>query len=187
MKRLVIAVTGTPGTGKTSFALELSKKIGGRLIRLNELVERERAYTEEGGERVVKLREMIRAVGRILKETEGPVVIEGHLSHFLPTRYLSHVVVLRTHPKLLEKRLRERGYPEGKVEDNVEAEALDLILWEAVQRHGEKVYEIDTSKRRNTVSLFLQALEKGTRLPPGKVRWLEEYLNLKERAGRRKT
>ncbi|MEM2865531.1 MAG: adenylate kinase family protein [Candidatus Hadarchaeales archaeon] len=178
MRRLVIAVTGTPGTGKSRFASELSRRLGAELVRLNELVERERAYVlDEDGEKVVKLGEMTRAVGRILRETKGPVVVEGHLSHLLPTRYLSHVVVLRTHPRVLERRLRRRGYPEGKVRDNVEAEALDLILWEAVQRHGERVYEIDTSKRGGTVSLFLEAIKKGTRLPPGKVRWLEEYLD----------
>ncbi len=181
MRRLVIAVTGTPGTGKSRFSSELSRRLGAGLVRLNELVEREKAYVlDEDGEKVVKLGEMIRAVGRVLRETKGPVVVEGHLSHLLPTRYLSHVVVLRTHPRVLERRLRRRGYPEEKVRDNAEAEALDLILWEAVQRHGKKVYEIDTSGRRNTVSLFLEALEEGVKLPPGGVRWLEEYVNLWE-------
>lgn len=177
MKRLVVAVTGTPGTGKSRFSSELSRRLGARLVRLNELVEEKGAYLlDEGGEKVVKMREMVEAFREILREEEGPVVVEGHLSHLLPTRCLSHVVVLRTRPRVLERRLRRRGYPQEKVRDNVEAEALDLILWEAVRRHGKKVYEIDTTRRRNPVLLFLKALRGEEELRPGRVRWLREYV-----------
>ncbi len=177
MRRLVVAVTGTPGTGKSSFSSRLARELGARLVRLNELIEREKAYTlDRDGTKVAELGKMVRAFRRILRESEGPLVVEGHLSHLLPTRYLSHVVVLRTRPRVLERRLRKRGYPPEKIRDNVEAEALDLILWEAVERHGEKVYEIDTTGRRNPVHLFLTALRRGRRLPPGRVRWLREYV-----------
>jgi adenylate kinase len=183
LRRLVVAVTGTPGTGKSSFSSRLARELGARLVRLNELIEEEGAYTlDRDGTKVAELGKVERAFRRILRESEGPLVVEGHLSHLLPTRFLSHVVVLRTRPRVLERRLRRRGYPPEKVRDNVEAEALDLILWEAVERHGEKVYEIDTTGRGNPVRLFLQALREGRRLPPGRVRWLREYVDSVTRA-----
>ncbi len=176
-KRLVIAVTGTPGTGKSSFAGGLARRLNAKLVRLNELIEDEGAYRlDSDGSRLVNLREMRRGFSKVLRRTEGPIVVEGHLSHFLPPNSLSHVVVLRTHPRILEERLRKRRYPEKKVRDNVEAEAIDLILWEAVKFHGmERVFEIDTTEGGDTIELFLDALKGKTELRPGRIRWLEEY------------
>jgi adenylate kinase len=74
--------------------------------------------------------------------------------------------------------LRARGYPDKKIQDNVEAEALSIILWEAVQRHGlDKVYEIDTTgiSTSKAVKSFLNALSGKISLKPGKIDWLEEF------------
>jgi len=68
--------------------------------------------------------------------------IEGHLSHRVD---LDYCIVLRTRPEVLEKRLKKRGYSEEKIRENVEAEAMDVILSEAYQRT--KVYEIDTTEK----------------------------------------
>ena len=58
------------------------------------------------------------------------------------------MVVLRCHPERLAERLRERGEPAATVEENAESEALDVILAEAVERHGEAgVYEMNTTDR----------------------------------------
>jgi adenylate kinase len=71
------------------------------------------------------------------------VVLESHLAHLLDA---DRVVVLRCRPDVLATRLRERDVPDPKVRENAESEALDVILTEAVERHGaERVYEIDTT------------------------------------------
>jgi adenylate kinase len=78
---------------------------------------------------------------------------------------------------VLEKRLRKRGYSAKKIKDNVESEALGIILWEAVKNHGmKKVYEIDMTKMKaqKAVKLFLDALAGKISLRPGKIDWLEE-------------
>lgn len=114
---------------------------------------------------------------------EENAVVEGHLSHHLPKRILSAVVVLRLHPRRLERRLRRRGYSKKKILDNLEAEALDLILVEALQRHGEKVHQIDMTNRsvEEAVEIFLDALRSGKRVFEN-VDWLEEFV---ERYGSR--
>jgi adenylate kinase len=114
---------------------------------------------------------------RLIKSLRGPVVVEGLLAHFLQPKYVSHVVVLRTKPSVLEKRLRKRGYALKKIKDNVESEALSIILWEAVKIHrAKKVYEIGTTKlnAQTAVKLFLRALAGKISLRPGKIDWLEE-------------
>ena len=174
---MVIAVSGTPGTGKSFFARVLAEKLGAKLLNLNRLILRKGLYRlDTNGTRIARMPAVRREFERILTGSEGPIVVEGHLAHFLRSRHLSHVVVLRTNPRILERRLRKRGYSKAKVRDNVEAEALSVILWEAVRAHGmEKVYEIDTTRLEGSPKLFLDALAGRVSPRPGKLDWLEEY------------
>jgi adenylate kinase len=179
MPRLVIAVSGTPGTGKSVFARALAGKLDARLVDLNALIRRKKLFRlDADGTRVANLRRMRAEFSRILRSSSDPIVVEGLLAHLLPTKHLTHVVVLRTRPKVLEERLRARKYSGAKLRDNLEAEALSIILWEAVQEHGEaKVYEIDTTgiKVMTAVEMFLKALSGKKSLRPGKIDWLEEF------------
>jgi adenylate kinase len=179
MARFVIAVSGTPGTGKSVFARALSRKLDARLIDLNALIKRKKLFKlDVDGVRVADLRGMRNEFAEITKKSNRSIVAEGLLSHLLPTKLLTHVIVLRTRPDALKKRLRPRKYSKTKVRDNLEAEALSIILWEAVHEHGSaKVYEIDTTglKVGTAVEMFLMALDGKTSLKPGKIDWLEEF------------
>lgn len=177
--RTVIAVSGIPGTGKSTFARTLAKKLGARVVDLNALIRRKKFYERDvDGTLIADLPKVRKEFARIAKGSRGPIVVEGLLAHLMPTRQLTHVVVLRARPKVLERRLRARKYSAAKLRDNVEAEALSIILWEAVQAHGmDKVYEIDATKMRTSsaVKLFLDALAGKVSLRPGRVDWLEEF------------
>ncbi len=179
MARMVIAVSGTPGTGKSIFARALAKKLNARVIDLNALIKKKRIYRlDVDGTMIANLPKMRKEFVRAVRASRGPAVVEGLLAHTLPKRYLTHVVVLRTRPRILERRLRARKYSKTKTRENVEAEALDIILWEAVKIHCiNRVYEIDTTRLKPgaAVKLFLDALTGKISLRPGKVKWLEEY------------
>lgn len=154
-----VAVTGTPGTGKTS----ATECLGGnhRVLHLNEIVEREGLYTERDEERdslVVDMDALAEYVGK----REG--IIESHLAHHLPA---DRIVVLRCEPANLERRLRERGENERKAVENRRSEELDLILSETVTEHGlENVYEIDTTEREpEAVAREVERVIAGEREP----------------------
>lgn len=182
MAKLIIAITGTPGTGKSSIARALAKKLDARLIDLNALIIRRKLFRLDAeGTRVANMRAVRAAFARIARESTGHIVVEGHLSHLLPPEHLTHVVTLRTEPSVLEKRLRRRGYRARKLRDNVEAEALGIILWEAVHAHTiDKVYEIDTTKIKTSTAVrrLLKAFKGEESLRPGKIDWLEKYFKL---------
>jgi len=54
------------------------------------------------------------------------------------------VVVLRCHPEELKKRLAKKGWSEKKMRENLEAEALDIVLERALEKH-ERVWEVETT------------------------------------------
>ncbi|KUO39929.1 MAG: hypothetical protein AVW06_03190 [Hadesarchaea archaeon DG-33-1] len=178
MARLAIAVSGTPGTGKSIFARALAKKLNAQVIDLNALIERKKIYRlDVNGTKIANLPKMRKEFVRAVRTSRSPIVVEGLLAHLLSKKYLTHIIVLRARPRVLERRLRARKYSKAKIRDNVESEALSIILWEAVQAHGlGKVYEIDMTKLKPgaAVKLFSDALDGRISLRPGKVDWLEE-------------
>lgn len=144
-----LALTGTPGTGKTTVS-EMFEKKGHKVIHLTEYV-KDRGLGEQGSQEFeVNVPDMIES----LKDKEFDV-LEGHLAHQVP---VDVCVVLRTRPDELRERLEEREYSDEKVEENVQSEILDVVLSEAVQNQ-ETVVEVDTTGR-NAEEVFEEVNEK---------------------------
>ncbi len=122
-----VGITGTPGTGKTSVSKELDRDV----IDLKRFAERESLGVQR-----TEFEVDLHALKNALPEEYW---IEGHLSHELP---LDYCIVLRTRPDVLRERLKRREYGRRKIDENVEAESMDLILSEASHL---KVFEIDTT------------------------------------------
>lgn len=166
-----VAVTGTPGTGKTTAVDHVDTDLD--VIHLNELV-REEELTEGTDEARGSSFVDLDAVSDRLADRDD-VIVESHLSHYLG---VDRVVVLRCHPEELESRLLDRGEADEKATENAEAEALDVILSEAVDRHGpDAVYEIDTTNRSpSAVASEIEAVLADERSPSAGTVDFTEYL-----------
>jgi adenylate kinase len=163
-----IALTGTPGTGKTTVAALLPYKV----IDINALVkgglnlgiDRERGCLDADMDGLEKrLKEL---------DTEEVTILEGHFSH----RFADWAIVLRLAPSRLEKRFEARGYSQEKTRENLEAEALDIILAEAAEICS-RVDEIDTTDKspQEVADLVIGIIKGDLRLPPGQVDWLMDF------------
>lgn len=133
---MIITITGTPGTGKTT----VSDNLQVPAIHLTEFV-KEEGLGEQKEEFEVDIPAMVKALKEEIEEYDD-IVIEGHLAHYFPSDIC---VVLRCDPKVLDERLQERDYSQTKVRENLESEALDIVLAQAIE-HQEKVVEIDTTE-----------------------------------------
>jgi len=166
----LVALTGTPGTGKTSVARALAPRW--RSVELGEW-----AVSVGAGRKIrdgfeVDLERLSRLLRRPEVAAPGPILV-GHLAHLLPVHT---VVVLRCHPERLRERLDrdERGSAADR-KANYVSEAIDLVLLEAL-RPGRKVYEIDTTDRTvaQVARLVARRLEDGGRSEFGIVDWLSD-------------
>jgi adenylate kinase len=136
---MIITLTGTPGTGKTSVSEKLAEK-GFGVVHLTEYMERKDIGEEIGGEREVRVNELLEELEK--EDFEKDTVIEGHLAHHFRADIC---VVLRCDPNELRERLSQRSYEDRKVEENIEAEKLDIVLSEAVQNQS-TIIEVDTTE-----------------------------------------
>ncbi|NIB99419.1 adenylate kinase family protein [Halobacterium sp. R2-5] len=166
-----VAVTGTPGTGKTTAVERLDANMD--VVHLNDVIGEEGLYTEVDEARDSKVADLDAI--RDWLDGRDDVLVESHLAHHLDA---DRVVVLRCAPGELERRLVERGEPAAKAEENAESEALDVVLSEAVQRHGrESVYEVDATDRSpDEVADAIQAVLAGEREPSAGDVDFTEYL-----------
>ncbi len=134
---MMCGITGTPGTGKSSVAAELERR-GHRVIHISDTIGD--FVTGDDPLRDTRVIDDERWAAAF-PHTDG--VVEGHLAHLLPC---DRIVVLRCRPDLLRSRLLRRGYPEAKCAENAEAEALDVILTETVERYpDDAILELDTT------------------------------------------
>jgi len=150
---MIVSITGTPGTGKTEVAKRLAQDLHYRLVDLNKLAEEKGLYSgfdEKRNCKIVDIDGLAREVKllwrkeRIAQGGKANLVLDGHFSHDMKTDL---VVVLRTQPKVLRERLQAKGWTAGKVEENVQAEIMEVIKQEAWET-GQKMLEIDTTGKK---------------------------------------
>lgn len=164
-----IAVTGTPGTGKTTAVAAITTPH--QTVHLNDVIHAEGLTTAHDEERDSAVVDMD-AVADWLRERDE-IIFESHFAHRFDA---DRVVVLRCHPEELTDRLSGREKSDVSIAENAESEAIDLILSEAVDRHGHsQVYEIDTTGRTpQDVAADIEAVITGAREPSaGEVSFLE--------------
>ena len=165
-------MTGTPGVGKTSVASYV-KSI--EVVDVNSLAgDCDAIVGHDAGRDTdeVDVEKLIRAVETI----KGDVLLEGHLSHFLD---VDLAIVLRCSPRILRQRLAMKGWSERKVTENIEAEAVDVILIQALNAVP-VVCEVDTTDM--SVEEVAAAVEEicageSEKYPVGYVDWSQEVID----------
>ena len=156
----VLAVSGTPGTGKTTLCEALGAA-GWQVLSLADLAEEHGCMgpvDEADGAAPIDVHRLAEAWEA---PEEGRWLVDGHLAHLLE---VDGIVLLRCRPSVLNDRLSARGYGARKVKANVE--------WEMTAGHWAELMEFEI----DLPLLELDTTEGGTVTVDQVRAWVEEGL-----------
>ena len=119
-----LALTGTPGVGKTTVS-SLLADVGYQVETVQDIAQRFGCIDDvdsEDGARPIDIDDLNTQINSEWRNNPiKSIVIDGHLSPLLP---VDCVVILRCSPSVLRKRLTGRSYAEQKISGNVDWEIL---------------------------------------------------------------
>ncbi|MHA1488582.1 MAG: adenylate kinase family protein [Promethearchaeota archaeon] len=183
----IVIVSGTPGTGKTSVSMKISKKIGSKVISLNELVVQKKftlKYDNKRNTYVIDLKRLnkyiLEKLHELKQENEDVLIIEGHFADIIHDKYIDYAIVLRCDPNELYHRLKKRGYTTEKIKENVQSEILGSCINFFNQKQLKNMLiEIDTTDKSietvaNIIINIFTERESLDKYKVGKVDWLEK-------------
>lgn len=167
-----IIVTGTPGTGKTTLAKRLAKKLQFHNIEVNKIIRKYKiseGYDKKRKTKIIDVKKLNKALIKEIKNynikikynkikslktkkivniKKNGIIIDSHLSHYLPKRHVDLCIITKCNLKALEKRLKNKKYSKEKIRENMDAEIFDVCLNEA-KENKHKIMIVDTTKSIN--------------------------------------
>ena len=165
-----ILITGTPGVGKTSFAVLLQEKLKElkgldfKNINIGKLVNEKKLYKKWNKEFDVPEfdEDMVNDELEPLLY-EGGVILDFHSSGFLPEALINFVVLLRCNNTELYDRLAARGYSDKKITENIDCEIMEVTSEEVKESYKQDIIlELKSEKiedMENNLDLVIKALE----------------------------
>ena len=140
-------MTGTPGVGKTSLCSLLENQLpeehnieGFEYIKLAELVKSKKLYKEWDDKFDVPIFDVDLVCDELEpKMSAGGIILEFHSCDFFPERWFQMVVLLRCDNTNLFDRLKERGYKEEKITENIECEIFGELAAEVAESYKPEI------------------------------------------------
>ncbi len=146
----VIIVSGSVGSGKTTVAKLLTRMLKARLVDVKMIIEQRKevvaGYDAKRKTKEVDIKKLNKIILRIIKSAKETLVIDSHMSHYLPKNAVDLCIICKCDLKELKKRLQKRKYHAGKVRENLDAEIFDVCLVEATERGHKIIIIIDTGQ-----------------------------------------
>ena len=142
MSSLKIIVSGTPGVGKHTISLELSKLLNGfPILDINKVILSENLFISSSEfETEIDVTKVYNSLKLLLSTKEYVnAIIVGHLAPYvLDPLLIDFVVILRRNPFELKRIYEKRAYSEKKISDNLISEVLGIISYDFLKNFNKK-------------------------------------------------
>jgi adenylate kinase len=139
---LKIIVSGTPGVGKHTISLELSKLLNGfPILDINKVILTENLFIYSSEfETEIDVTKVYNSLKLLLSTKEYVnAIIVGHLAPYvLDPLLIDFVVILRRNPFELKRVYEKRAYSEKKISDNLISEILGIISYDFLKKFNKK-------------------------------------------------
>ena len=142
MSSLKIIVSGTPGVGKHTISLELSKLLNGfPILDINKVILTGNLFIYSSEfETEIDVTKVYNSLKLLLSTKEYVnAIIVGHLAPYvLDPLLIDFVVILRRNPFELKRIYEKRAYSEKKISDNLISEILGIISYDFLKNFNKK-------------------------------------------------
>jgi len=138
-----IIVSGTPATGKTTLAKKLAKKHKLKYIDVNKIIKQHKlseGFDKKRNCEIIDIKKLNKILIELIKTSGKQLIIDSHLSHYLPKKYVDRCIITKCSLKELQKRLKKRKYSKEKIGENIQAEIFDICLDEAKKHSPEVIF-----------------------------------------------
>ena len=145
---MLIAVTGTPGVGKTTLSKMISSDFKLKHIDFEGLLIENKLYIEYDESSGSYVIDADRARDYFNSLSFEDAVLDGHnVILIYPCEKIDYVILLRCSPYVLYDRMKRKGYADNKIIENIQAEILDIVASDVYNNcEVRKVMEIDVSE-----------------------------------------
>jgi adenylate kinase len=183
-RKLVVLITGTPCTGKTTLARLLAPKLDAIHINLTSFASTHQLILSTDSIRQSKIINqslMKRKLGEVIQNTRKSIIVDGHYApDVVPPKMITHIFVLRRDPLELKTIMEQCGFNAQKIRENLAAEILDVCLNNALTVSKNKVCELNISTMpvNEVVYKITEALRTPKKCQFGIVDWLTRLEDL---------
>lgn len=148
--KMIIAVSGVPGTGKTTLSKLLADKLNFTYLDLNKLAEEKNLYSGYDYNRKCPIVD----IDKLDKEIPDNSVLDSHYSHLLSS---DQVIILKLNIKELRQRLNDKKYSKEKIQENIDAQIMEVIKSDIDPK--KKIIEIDTTNKSKE-DIIMEIMDK---------------------------
>ncbi|SCU93569.1 LAMI_0E14840g1_1 [Lachancea mirantina] len=136
-----IIVTGTPGCGKTNTCELLKRRLDNcNYYNISDFAAEHKCYEgydEDRKSHIVDEDKLLDEMEPLLRN--GGAIIDWHVNDIFPERLIDLVVVLRCDNSDLYDRLMKRGYHDAKVQENLDAEIMGVVMQDALDSYAQEI------------------------------------------------
>ena len=158
---MMIIITGTPGTGKTTIAKALAEALDFIYLNDKEIISRHQLSEGRDEERDAEIIDEERFAEALKGECKSrDCVVDSHLSHFISPHDIDLCIVTQCELETLKQRLELRGYSEKKIRENLDSEIFEICKFEALEM-GHHVFDISTEEEtEESIKKILKKLKE---------------------------
>ena len=152
-----VLVTGTPGTGKTTFSQLLANYTGLAHHNVGQAVSEHKLYAQWDSTYDLPVFDDDMVVDHFepIQAGEG-VILDFHSSGLFPLRWFDLVILLRANNTVLFDRLTPRGYSSEKIHENLQCEILEVTSEEVYESYPKEIVLELTNEQESQMEVNLQ-------------------------------